>query len=124
MTNKTILRITHNGDAKVSVYFTDGTGLNFEDHPSCCENRYMVIDDDLTEYEGATYVGWEISPVSGVFARELAEMYATDDYGVHDVEFFRIMTSKGDLHIASHNEHNGYYGGFCIEPEDFTHDNP
>jgi hypothetical protein len=25
------------------------------------------------------------------------------------------MTSKGALTMASHNEHNGYYGGFAIE---------
>ena len=41
-----------------------------------------------------------------------------DEYGnVHEVQFLVVTTSKGAFTIETHNEHNGYYGGFFIEAE-------
>ena len=37
-----------------------------------------------------------------------------DEYGDHEVQFLLVNTSIGTFTVASHNEHNGYYGGFDI----------
>ncbi len=37
-----------------------------------------------------------------------------DEYGEHEVSFLEIETNKGQISVASHNEHNGYYGGICL----------
>lgn len=85
--------------------FKNGKGLEFlDDGQSCCEYRYMTIDDNLDEYAGATFDSFDV-----VDAPEIE-----DDGEVHEVQFLRIHTSFGDLSIANHNEHNGYYGGFDV----------
>ena len=35
--------------------------------------------------------------------------------GVHEVQFLNIETSLGIITFETHNEHNGYYGGFYIK---------
>lgn len=93
-------------DSVLTLQFADGTGIAFKDEgQSCCEHRYMRTDDELVSFFGATFDGAEIKeapPVEG-------------EYGSHEVQFLEIRTSKGALTMASHNEHNGYYGGFAIE---------
>ena len=42
------------------IYFTDGTSLEIEDDPDCCEVRWMHTDDDLDYYAGSTLVGVEL----------------------------------------------------------------
>ena len=37
-----------------------------------------------------------------------------DASGMHEVQFLALVTSKGEVVFSSHNEHNGYYGGFSI----------
>ena len=38
-----------------------------------------------------------------------------DEWGeVHEVQFLDVKTDKGVFQMSSHNEHNGYYGGFWI----------
>lgn len=108
---------THNGaigktiaDASLTndqlrLRFTDGTGIYFyDDGQSCCESRYMVIDDALDEYHGAIFHGAELKEAPN----------QQDEYGEHQVQFLEIKTSKGPITAASHNEHNGYYGGFNV----------
>jgi hypothetical protein len=34
---------------------------------------------------------------------------------VHEIAFYEFMTSTGSFTLASHNEHNGYYGGTSID---------
>jgi hypothetical protein len=36
---------------------------------------------------------------------------------VHEVQFLRVSTDAGTIVCETHNEHNGYYGGFnvCVE---------
>lgn len=70
---------------------------------SCCENRYMTCDDHVQDYVGASFNGYEFdSDVPG------------EDFGddVHERAFFRVSTSRGAIVVTTHNEHNGYYGGF------------
>ncbi len=86
--------------------FTDGTKLKIsDDRQSCCERRYMRTDDILPEFIGADFLGTDLKDST----------YTDEEYGdVHEIQFLEIKTSKGVFIIASHNEHNGYYGGFNI----------
>lgn len=87
------------------LYFVDGTALQFADGgQSCCESRYMVCDDDLSAFAGATFTGAELM--------DGPEPAGRDD--VHEVQFLHVATSRGKFTVSNHNEHNGYYGGFCI----------
>lgn len=93
---------------KLQFRFNDGTTLAiFDGGQSCCEIRYMSTDDDLKDYSGATLVGWDL----GEFKSE------DKDYDAHEIQFLNIRTSKGVLVCQTHNEHNGYYGGFWISAE-------
>lgn len=93
----------------LALRFTDGTGIRFADEgQSCCEHRYMRTDDDLSYHVGAKLVDAELVDAPGI--------QTEDDYGeVHEVQFLNIVTDRGRFQIASHNEHNGYYGGFWIQ---------
>lgn len=86
--------------------FTDRTGVAiWDDGQSCCEHRYMTCDDDLTQFEGAILLGAEQKEVE--FVRD-------DSYGDHEIKFLEVFTNLGSFTLASHNEHNGYYGGFSL----------
>jgi hypothetical protein len=37
------------------------------------------------------------------------------EYGEHEVQFLVVKTDKGNITFQTHNEHNGYYGGFYIQ---------
>jgi len=111
--NKTISSIALEDEALV-MGFDDGTKIKFFDNgQSCCESRYMRTDDDLQYYMGAKLLDATIDP--GL---------STDvEYGtVHEIQFLNIKTSKGVFTMSSHNEHNGYYGGFSIEVEEVKKD--
>ena len=71
---------------------------------SCCESRYMRTDDDLSIHVG--------QPLTKVELRQAPE--EPDEYGNHEVEFLLITSGRGTSTVASHNEHNGYYGGFLL----------
>lgn len=79
----------------------------FDDGQSCCERRYMRTDDDLPYFVGARFLGAEVATAAEVPRDE-------DSYGEHEIQFLRILTSRGVITIANHNEHNGYYGGFSL----------
>lgn len=66
----------------------------------------MTTDDALEDFVGADFLGAEV--------REGGET-DDDEYGVHEVEFLVVKTSLGDFTVETHNEHNGYYGGFWME---------
>ena len=88
----------------LKLFFTDGSILRIVDEgQSCCESRYMTTDDDLSVFAGATYQGAEI--------RDAPNM---PDGEEHEVAFLIITTSRGSFTVETHNEHNGYYGGFLI----------
>ena len=90
---------------KLVFKFTDQTMLYiFDDGQSCCENRYMDTDDQLWEYSDAVLLDFNLKDAPNV----------EDEYGVHEVQFLDVKTSEGVFTISSHNEHNGYYGGFWI----------
>lgn len=101
---KTIIETDDRGPG-ITITFEDDTTKTIVDNgQSCCEHRYWVVDDDLNHYIGAEYLGWELTDYS----------YDESAYDSHEIQFLNIKTSIGDINIASHNEHNGYYGGFDI----------
>jgi hypothetical protein len=79
----------------------------FDAGQECCEARYMRTDDNLKDYIGSTLLGIEIKKALSI----------EDDDGEHEIQFLEFKTSKGCFTMASHNEHNGYYGGFDIRVE-------
>lgn len=102
---KTIARVWLE-DETLKFEFSDGTKMNVWDGgQSCCESRYMVTADDLSEYAGAILMDMELKDAPEV----------EDEYGSHEVQFLDVKTDKGVFQMASHNEHNGYYGGFWIQ---------
>ena len=104
--NKTIEKVWLDEETdRLNFKFTDGTGMYlFDDGQSCCEHRYMVTADDLTEYADAKLLDVELKDAPD----------QEDEYGVHEVQFLDVKTDKGVFQMANHNEHNGYYGGFWL----------
>lgn len=91
--------------------FEDHTGVAiYDDGQSCCESRYMVCDDDLTQFAGAVLIGAALKDVE----------YSSSNYGDHEIQFLEIVTTAGSFTLASHNEHNGYYGGFNLKAKNVS----
>lgn len=103
---KTIASVDLKDDG-LCLRFTDGSGIRFADEgQSCCEHRYMRTDDELSYYVGAELRGAELRDAP-------SSTDGTSD--AHDVQFLAIQTDRGEFVMSSHNEHNGYYGGFSVE---------
>jgi hypothetical protein len=97
-------------DNELIFNFTDGTGLKmFDNGQSSNEYRYMRTDDDLSDFEGATLLDFELKDGP----------HMEDEYGEHEVQFLDVKTSNGVFQMANHNEHNGYYGVFWIVARSF-----
>jgi hypothetical protein len=79
--------------------------LVYDSAQSCCERRYMTIDDELDYYAGTVLYGIEV--VSVPPTRPVGE----DNL---EMSFLVVRTSAGEFVVAMHNEHNGYYGGFAL----------
>lgn len=99
-----IKEVTFSGGA---LHFVMESGFRFkisDEGQSCCESRYMKCDDDLSQFAGAHLLGADV--------RE----YKSGDveYGAHEIAFLVIKTNRGEFTANTHNEHNGYYGGFSI----------
>lgn len=94
-------------DDALRFVMDDGLAFKLADlGQDCCEHRYMTCDgDDLSYYAGADLLGFEIREAPAV----------EDMYEIHEVEFLVVQTSKGEFVVSSHNEHNGYYGGFSVQ---------
>ena len=85
--------------------FADGAGLCVRDEgQSCCEHRYMTTDDDLSYFKNTVLKSLEI--------KDAPEIEYED--GSHEVQFLKVTTGKGAFTVETHNEHNGYYGGFHL----------
>ena len=86
--------------------FEDESSLHvWDDGQTCCEERFMVSDDDLNYYSEARLLDFKVKSVPET----------EDDWCTHEIQFLDVKTSKGVFQIANHNVHNGYYGGFAIE---------
>jgi hypothetical protein len=66
----------------------------------------MMTDDTLLDFVGAELVSFEIADGGNT----------EGEYGdVHEIQFLKVTTSLGVFTCETHNEHNGYYGGFWIK---------
>lgn len=104
---KTITKVWVDDDRHcLRLRFSDGSGVRLHDDGlSCCENRYMVCDDNLDEHIGTT--------IQGVELRD--GQTTTSEYGdLHEVQFLVVKTSAGAFTVSNHNEHNGQYSGFHV----------
>lgn len=85
--------------------FDDGSGIRiYDDGQSCCEHRYMTTDDNLQAFVGTKFVEAAVQAAAN----------RPNEWGEHEVAFLIIMTSLGAFTVETHNEHNGYYGGFWL----------
>lgn len=76
----------------------------YDDGQSCCEDRFMETDDDLSSYVGQELRGFVLKPVPD----------EQGDWEVKECQFLEIHTDKGFITIKNYNIHNGYYSGFDL----------
>ena len=89
----------------IRIDLTEHVLLLWDGGQSCCEARYTTTDDAVEEFVGATLVDVDLLDADTI----------EDDYGVHEQQFLRVQTDRGDMTFVTHNEHNGYYGGFLLK---------
>lgn len=93
-----------NVDGGLLIGFGTETLVLFDDGRSCCETRYMSTDDQLSDFVGAKFFG----------VRVRGGKQVEEEYEHKENMFLLIDTSKGTFTCETHNEHNGYYGGFAL----------
>ena len=104
-----MIKRTYMENDKLCLEFTDGkTILIFDDGQSCCEERYMMTDDDLDYYKDCEFINLELQAAADI----------KDESEMHEVQFVLITTSLGVFTMATHNIHNGYYSGFSVVVEE------
>lgn len=105
---KKITALRLGDDDALHFEFDDGYKMKLLDNgQSCCETRYMRTDDDLQAHVGSILRSAEVADGPSVED----EQYGAD----HETQFLKVDTTYGTFTMVSHNEHNGYYGGFSIE---------
>lgn len=109
---KKIMDVRLQNDVLFMSFGSQGALYITDEGQSCCENRYITTDDKLEDYVGGNLLNIEVKPVPV----PMLENRDPEDYSdVHDIEFVEISTTKGSFVLVTHNEHNGYYGGFSIQ---------
>lgn len=104
---KKIMGVSLDGDELRLSFGSQGTLVIRDEGQSCCENRYITTDDKLDDYVGGNLLNIEVKPVP-------IPVLGSDDGDSHDIEFVEVTTTKGSFVLVTHNEHNGYYGGFYV----------
>jgi len=108
--NKTIKQVYMKNDVLI-FEFDDNTSMKvFDSGQSCCEHRYMMTDDDLSYYKNTKLLKIEL--------RKAPNLEAVHEE--HEVQFLLVTTGLGVFTMATHNVHNGYYGGFWIAAKPIT----
>lgn len=108
---KVVQSVELGSDDALHFMFADGSKMKmWDDGQSCCESRYMTCDDDLSYFSGSKLLSVEVKYAQ---QSEYSDYYET----IHEVQFLEVMTDRGCFTMATHNEHNGYYGGFCVRVE-------
>ena len=93
-------------EKELRLTFEDGVVITLTDEAqSCCEERYITCDDDVTSLVGGRLVKIE--------AKDSGEKVG--EYGdTHEWIFIEVATDQIPITLQTHNEHNGYYGGFGL----------
>jgi len=103
--NKKITKLYMKDDSLI-FEFDDGYIMRIADEgQSCCEHRYIMTDDELPDFVGSKLIDAEIKEGPNL----------EHEWGEHETEFLIITTNMGQFTMVTHNEHNGYYGGFWIQ---------
>lgn len=104
--NATIIKSEEVSRGKDLLVLNDGWRaiVIYDAGQQCCEERYMVCDDDLGMLVGKTIAGVELA----------VGPTTEDDCDEHEIMFLRIKTDDGGIvTISNHNVNNGgYYSGF------------
>lgn len=88
-----------------SLQFDDGVKITLTDEgQSCCEDRYITCDDNISDLHGDVLRTIEVSDGGSI----------ETDYGDHEMAIVKIASDKSSITLTTHNEHNGYYGGFSL----------
>ena len=91
-------------DDVLRLEFEDGVVELLDDGQSCCESRYITTDDDPSTLTG------ELLSIEVAHAKD-----EVDEWGeTHEQAFVKIQTANGFVTLCTHNQHNGYYGGFGL----------
>lgn len=94
----------------IILRFDDGVSIAITDKgQSCCESRYLTVEDDIKWLEGKTLRSIDVTGKDG-------PEDSRGDY--HDIAFLEIKVEDGLVGCSFHNEHNGYYGGFGLNVEE------
>lgn len=99
------LRLTFEGGQQIAIS---------DDGQSCCESRYMTTDDDLAKIIGGT--------LTRIETKDGGETGDRMECDVHEIVFVEIGTNECFVTVATHNEHNGYYGGCGLTIDEVTPD--
>lgn len=94
-------------DDLIKFVFEDNTCVLLSDEgQSCCEHRYVTCDDELESFYGRKIISIEQREVDTVH----------NEYGECHEKMFVVITMDDNtsIHVTTHNEHNGYYGGFYL----------
>lgn len=96
---------TSGSEDSLRLYLPSGQLRIWDSGQSCCESRYMTTDDELGSFMGAKLIGLDIVEVPT----------EDDEHGdPHEQVFVKLETNMGAITLVTHNEHNGYYGGFHV----------
>ena len=92
-------------DNRLNITFDDGVDISLWDNgQSCCEERYITCDDDVSSLVGGVLTDISVSDVTE----------SGGDYDVHEIAFVKVVTDRFAITLTTHNIHNGYYGGFGL----------
>lgn len=102
---RTIRAADFNED-RLRLEFDDATIVEIIDNgQSCCERRYMTTDDDVSSLVGRKLLRIDV--------KDGPEEDEGED-GAHETCFVEVGVDDGFITLTTHNEHNGYYGGFAL----------
>lgn len=115
---KKIIGASFSGE-ELRITFDDAVTISISDNgQSCCEERYMVCNDNVRSIIGNFLTKIEVKSLDkGGYDED-----KRGDYQVHEICFLDIQTDKSLISINTHNIHNGYYSGFDINIEELSKD--
>lgn len=95
---------------EIRLTFDDGVTIRIWDAgQSCCESRYTRTDDNPADLVGKVLTKIEV--------KEAPDQEGKWYGDVHEIAFLEIQAGDETVTFSTHNEHNGYYGGFGLALE-------